>query len=278
MLNNLVSNAIKFTQSGTIAVAVMRDPEQGAVDASVILRFNVQDTGIGIDAAMQDELFQPFVQADTSITRQFGGTGLGLTICRRIVQTMGGEIGVESELGQGSTFWFRVPLRIADGTTEIPPTPETIILPRPLAPVVSKSAIRILIVEDYDDNRDILLVLLEEMGYKADCVTNGQEFLDRIAEQDYDIILMDCQMPILDGYEATRRLRQREAGEKHAIVIGLTAHAMEGDRQKCLDAGMDDYISKPIEAEMFSTLLLSWAPLAANDENSESNGENSDAP
>jgi CheY-like chemotaxis protein len=124
--------------------------------------------------------------------------------------------------------------------------------------MASSSTARLLIVEDYEDNRDILLMLLDSLGYEADAVVNGQDFLDRMAEQDYDIVLMDCQMPVLDGYAATRQLRQREGTQKHTVVIGVTAHAMERDRQTCLDAGMDDYLTKPIELDELAQILRHW--------------------
>ncbi|MBE9116786.1 PAS domain-containing protein [Lusitaniella coriacea LEGE 07157] len=258
VLSNLISNAIKFTQSGEIAIAVRHEGEPAANESSALLHFSVRDTGIGIDLNRQKLLFQPFIQADSSTTRQFGGTGLGLTICRRIVQLMGGEIGVSSTPGEGSTVWFKVAFDVAEPSNISPVAQETDALPITALSDTGIDAPKVLIVEDYPDNRDLLLMILEPLNYQADWVSNGQEFLDRIARQDYDIVLMDCQMPVLDGYEATRRLRDREGEEKHTIVIGLTAHALEGDRRKCLEAGMDDYLSKPIMADDFVELLKKW--------------------
>jgi len=256
VLGNLISNAIKFTPFGEVNVSVTRDPELSSDDDSTIgVYFGVKDSGIGIDSADKDKLFQPFIQADSSITRQFGGTGLGLTICRRIVQTMGGNIGLDSTPGEGTVAWFNAPFGLADafsggesvqgiGQLQAQPTPA--------------NTPRILLVEDYKDNRDLMLLMLESLGYEADWTANGQEFLDRMAEQDYDIVFLDCQMPLLDGYEAARRLRQREGDQKHTSIIGLTAHAMEGDREKCLEAGMDDYLSKPIIIENLIDLLQQY--------------------
>ncbi|MEO0407847.1 MAG: response regulator, partial [Cyanobacteria bacterium P01_A01_bin.135] len=270
ILNNLIANALKFTLSGEINVSVApqtvapqaRARQSGSLrsggdakperaPSSTLLRFEVRDTGIGIDAAGQKRLFQPFTQADASITRQFGGTGLGLTICRRIVEVMGGSIGVESALGGGAVFWFSVPFAVAGPSSvySSSPTASDTVIPVPQA--------TLLLVEDNLDNRDLMTLLLEDVGYTVDWAGNGQECLDRLAEQTYDIVLMDCQMPVMDGYDATRQLRQRE-GDRHTVVIGLTAHAMEGDREKCLEAGMDDYLTKPILEEELAQIYQIW--------------------
>ncbi len=264
VLSNLISNALKFTKQGKIEVNIaLRD----TIDLAIAtVYFSVKDTGIGINTNLQENLFQPFTQADNSTTRQYGGTGLGLTICRRIIELMGGEIGVESKLGQGSTFWFVLPLELADITNKPRKTEETIANePSPIEEATSPSiaacnpsqTIDILVVEDYPDNRELILFMLDTLGYQADSVNNGREALDRLAQQEYKIILMDCQMPKLDGYQATKAIRQWE-GERHTIIIGLTAHAMEGDRQKCLNAGMDEYISKPIDLQKLTSVLQKW--------------------
>ncbi|NEQ34515.1 MAG: response regulator, partial [Leptolyngbya sp. SIO4C5] len=255
VLNNLVSNAIKFTQVGQIRVsadyAVSALASQLSSPDTIYLRFEVQDTGIGIKSEDRERLFQPFIQADTSTTRQYGGTGLGLTICRRLVELMDGEIGVESTLGEGTTFWFAVPFQVPTGTSS-----STLELEKTATAANSPlQQRRILVVEDYPDNREFLLIMLEELGCQTDWVDNGQDALDRLAAQTYDIVLMDCQLPEIDGYETTRRLRQREADSQHTIVIGLTAHAMVGDREKCLQAGMDDYMRKPVD---MSSYLRCW--------------------
>ncbi|WP_346292773.1 chemotaxis protein CheB [Sphaerothrix gracilis] len=259
VLNNLVSNAIKFTQIGQIRVsadyAVSALASQLSSPDTIYLRFEVQDTGIGIKSEDRERLFQPFIQADTSTTRQYGGTGLGLTICRRLVELMDGEIGVESTLGEGTTFWFAVPFQVPAGTSS-----STLKLEKTATAANSPlQQRRILVVEDYPDNREFLLIMLEELGCQTDWVDNGQDALDRLAVQTYDIVLMDCQLPEIDGYETTRRLRQREADSQHTIVIGLTAHAMVGDREKCLQAGMDDYMRKPVDMEQLFTLLEKWS-------------------
>ncbi|MGC9527458.1 MAG: chemotaxis protein CheB [Limnospira sp.] len=258
VLNNLIGNAIKFAETGQITVTVMRETEPFPARFPILLHFSVRDTGIGIDPAIRNCLFQPFTQADSSTARQFGGTGLGLTISRRIVELMGGEIGFNSTPGRGSTFWFQVPFDVSD-SDDTPALSQNVATPLPL-PCVPNPA-TVLIVEDHPDNREILVLLVESLGYQADAVGGGEEFLERIiAGRDYDIIMMDCQMPGVDGYEATRRLRELEGEGKHTVVIAVTAHAMKGDREKCLEAGMDDYISKPILEEDLARILERWAP------------------
>ena len=257
VLSNLISNALKFTSQGQIKIIITPEAETRTESSnSINIRFLVEDTGIGISAAQQEKLFQPFTQADDSTTRQYGGTGLGLTISRRLVELMGGTIDVESVVGQGSTFWFVVPLEIATGkektsqskvTTTVSKTP-----PEP-------TQISILIAEDYADNLDLLLFMLDSLGYEADSVNNGREAIDKLAHQDYDIVLMDCQMPELDGYQATQTIREKEGQERHTTIIGLTANAMKGDRQKCLDAGMDDYLSKPIDLKELADTIQKWS-------------------
>ena len=271
VLSNLVSNALKFTEQGEIEVNVLSDATpQSCVDlVNIALKenttikgdsiatvyFSVKDTGIGINADLLQKLFQPFTQADNSTTRQYGGTGLGLTISRRIIELMGGEIGVESKLGQGSTFWFTLPLQIAEITNEPSPSLRQERFAPDIAVANSSQTVDILVVEDYPDNRELILFMLDTLGYQADSVNDGREALDRLAQQEYKIVLMDCQMPELDGYQATKKIRLREKEERHTIIIGLTAHAMEGDRQKCLDVGMDEYITKPVDINKLASVL-----------------------
>ncbi len=180
-------------------------------------------------------------------------TGLGLTICRRIVDLMGGKISVESQPGEGATFRFTVNFNLAQ--TNPKPDLESS-TPRIDVPSVKK--LKILIVEDYVDNRDIVTLMLEELGYEAEAVSDGQQALDKLAEKDYDIILMDCQMPVMDGYEASRQLRQIEGEQRHTVIIGLTGNAMYDDREKCLAAGMDDYLSKPVMVEDLERVINSY--------------------
>ena len=252
ILNNLISNALKFTAQGQIAIDITSETETTA-SSSITLRFSISDTGIGISPSQQENLFQPFNQADNSTTRQYGGTGLGLTISRRIVELMGGTINLESAIAEGSTFWFTVPLEVAteESTPDITPTPQE------TAIATSKTA-RILLVEDYPDNCETIIMMLDILNYEADSVNNGREALDRLSQQQYALILMDCQMPIMDGYQTTKTIRKEEGERKHTIIIGLTANAMKGDREKCLNIGMDDYLSKPIDFDKLSDVLQKW--------------------
>lgn len=250
VLINLVSNAIKFTETGFIAVKV----EQEHFDTSgVHLRFSVRDTGIGISAEGQAHLFKPFSQADSSTSRRYGGTGLGLVICRKLIELMGGEIGLVSEPASGSTFHFVLVLRPAVGKAgesragTIRPSHET-------------SHYRLLLAEDNPVNQLVALGQLEVLGYKAEAAGDGYEVLRALAECPYDLILMDCQMPGLDGYETSRRIREIESisGNGPVPIVAVTAHAMKGDREKCLAAGMNDYLSKPFRQDDLAAMLARW--------------------
>lgn len=269
ILRNLLSNAFKFTKTGLIRVevALADEPPIYVMAANVgscpiTLTFRVVDTGIGIDADVQSKLFEPFIQADISTTRQYGGTGLGLTICRRIVELMDGQIGVNSRPGEGSTFWFTIPC----ASTEYPTADRGVLESDPTddSAQLQATQTKILIVEDNLDNRELLTMMLEELGYPTtEMIEDGQAFLDKMTANKatgltYDLVFMDCQMPRLDGYEATRQFRQHEPSGQHTHIIGLTANAMRGDREKCLEAGMDDYLSKPIDLENLADLLEAW--------------------
>ncbi|MEN8444030.1 MAG: response regulator [Cyanobacteria bacterium J06555_13] len=262
VLRNLLGNAVKFTEQGTIQ---LKAEKLAHANGRLTLRISVSDTGIGIDSAAQANLFEPFIQANHSSTRQYGGTGLGLTISRRIVELMDGEIGVESVPEKGSTFWLVVTL---DALVD-PSSKRDVHLAEasaqgqlPAAESQSGSAQntkRILIAEDNADNRDIVVMLLEDMGHtNIATVSNGEEALAKIAAEPFDLILMDCQMPLLDGYEATRRLRQQSSERSTVPIIALIANAMQGDRTKCLNAGMNDYLSKPFTAEELANAIEQW--------------------
>jgi PAS domain S-box-containing protein len=440
ILLNLVGNAIKFTDAGEVVVKAAIEPsldelegsqeleglEVGYVENSpeldnsstfqrinsVKIRFEVTDTGIGISASDRQKLFHPFSQVDTSTTRQYGGTGLGLVICKQLVELMGGEIGVESVLGQGSTFWFTIsfenraaledlacplalsqlkllvvseramtcqavrryctqwgvqideaaditatlnalrssvaqghPYDVAIVDLQLPNSQGAVLVPmircdptlaqirlivmtafhqrdlvqelesmdisgyliKPvrmsrlfdslinacgkqadsaLAPEEgircgasgieeratikglkpARSPLKILLVEDHPVNQMVILNQLQMLGYEADCVDNGKDAIAQLTKQSYDIVLMDCQMPILDGYETTRQLRRREGSHRHTVVIALTAHALSTDRDKCLAAGMDDYLSKPIDQDALGVAIERWANHVATPE------------
>jgi PAS domain S-box-containing protein len=267
VLTNLLGNAIKFTSEGEVAVRVTVAAE---AETSVRVRFEIKDTGPGIPLETQSRLFQPFVQADSSTSRRFGGTGLGLAICKRLAESMHGDIGVESAPGHGSTFWVALQFSRPAGTgTEAQVPPEFTDLrtrpsdtrqpaqPGPLikaAPEPSRKE-RVLLAEDNVVNQQVALGNLRMLGYEADLAADGFEVLEATARKTYDIILMDCQMPELDGYQVTKELRQRERAGRRAYIIAMTANAIVGDREKCLAAGMDDYVSKPLNrAELRAAL------------------------
>jgi len=235
VLLNLAGNAVKFTDTGEVSVTVSLDDE---TDAAIKLRFDVRDTGIGIEPRVLERLFQPFSQGNGPAARKYGGTGLGLAISKQIVCLMQGEIGAQSRAGAGSTFWFTARF-------EKQPTARVRAesVPSATAPV---KPLRILIAEDNLMNEKVALWQLEKLGYRADSVPNGRLALQALEQKQYDVILMDCRMPEMDGYEVTRRLR---AEGRDVYVIAMTANAMRGDREGCLEAGMNDYVSKPVRIE-----------------------------
>jgi PAS domain S-box-containing protein len=258
VLTNLGGNAVKFTPSGEVVVSVSLAEE---TEETATIRFEVRDTGIGIPEGKIRMLFSPFTQVDGSTTRKYGGTGLGLSISKRLVELMGGTIGVESTEGKGSTFWFTVVLRKWDrvGMTK---TAEGHMRPD-LAPEATRRPGRILLVEDNATNQVVAVAILKKLGHRVDVAENGSEAIKALRSMSYDLVLMDCQMPEMDGYEATKRIRSGEAGSSNATIpiIAMTARAMQGDREKCLDAGMDDYLAKPISASSLSKALEKWLTL-----------------
>ena len=250
ILLNLISNAVKFTTEGKVTVTAERL-------ANATLRVEVLDTGIGIAPGILDKMFEPFTQADVSTTRNFGGTGLGLAIARELVQLMGGTIGAHSHAGTGSTFWIEIPLS-PDAQAEEPAsgqllTHDTTLSPWPTAPLI-------LVAEDSPVNQIVAARTLERCGCRAAVASDGLQALEMLAERPYDAVLMDCQMPGMDGYEATQALRASEPPGRRIPVIAMTAHAMAGDRERCLAAGMDDYITKPMHREQLADALRRWIP------------------
>jgi signal transduction histidine kinase/ActR/RegA family two-component response regulator len=249
---NLLSNAIKFTAHGSVKLLASTTREHGGLR----LHVEVVDTGIGIDAQTLSQMFQPFTQADTSTARKYGGTGLGLTISSRLVKLMGGKIGVDSEVGTGSRFWFEIPLAQAG-------SPAGVAAHTPFAPKgkrdsdgnLTDEAPLVLVAEDSSVNQMLAVRILDKCGYRAVVVGNGLEAVAAVKQGDYVAVLMDCQMPEMDGYEATRAIRRSEAPGSHLPIIATTAHSMSGDREKCLAVGMDDYVSKPIRAAELTEVL-----------------------
>jgi signal transduction histidine kinase len=262
ILINLLGNAVKFSDRGpvTLGISCDRTIETPGDEARVALTFSVRDSGIGMTAEQTAALFQPFVQGDGSITRQFGGTGLGLAICKQLVDLIGGEIGVESEPGKGSNFFFTVPLDLAD-------QPSTLSSDfgeafdnedAELNAIQQIAGKHILLVEDNPINRMLAEELLGGVaGTRVTIAENGRDALDRLAEQPFDAVLMDIQMPVMDGYEAVRQIR-RDPALASLPIIAVTAHAMVTELEKCQAAGMTDYITKPFEPWQLFTMLAKW--------------------
>ena len=373
ILTNLMDNALKFTPEGSVEVRVR--PE-AAADGQALIRVEIRDTGIGMKPEVVERLFTSFFQGDNSTTRKYGGTGLGLTISKRLVELMGGAIGVSSVLGEGSTFWFTLGLGLRNGPAAMDLSTKTVLLaglppaamrlvreqleawgvqvqiapagwdtadwlkrvrspgnlllvgpealdaalsepevgaialvsplyrpelretatrrgiqaflPLPVRPshlrsllepkrqvlgeaattagvlmVAGPAKVRVLLAEDNLVNQKVALVMLRKFGIEADVVASGIEALDALLGVSYDLVLMDCQMPLMDGYEATRRIRERERGSRRLPVVAMTANAMTGDRERCLEAGMDDYIPKPVRVDELQRALARWLPAGA---------------
>jgi PAS domain S-box-containing protein len=236
---NLVSNAIKFTDEGAVTIEVY-----ATRDATNLwrVRFTVRDTGIGISPEAQGRLFTAFSQADASTTRKYGGTGLGLAISKRLAETMGGSIGVDSQPGVGSTFWVEIPLP-AEPVREV-----ATVAPKPNTSSLSESTgvLRVLLAEDNATNQKVATLMIKKLGFEIEIASNGAEAVSAWRRGDFDLILMDCQMPEMDGFQATQAIRQAELEGAHMAIVAVTANAMEGDRERCLAVGMDDYVSKPL--------------------------------
>jgi PAS domain S-box-containing protein len=254
VLINLVANAVKFTERGEV---VLRASLLSRTETKAELRLAVSDTGIGIAPEALRRLFQAFSQADSSTTRKYGGTGLGLAICKRIMELMGGEIGVESEVGSGSTFWCRLAFDTARPGAARPPAGPPREAPATRS-VERRRYFRILLVEDNPVNQKVAQLQLGKLGYRADTALDGLEALRAFERGTYDLILMDCQMPGMDGFEATAEIRKRENGERRTPIVAMTANALEGDREKCLAAGMSDYLSKPVDMKKLTEILSRW--------------------
>ena len=253
VLINLVGNALKFTEQGEISVKVEKEKQQGH---SIFLHFTIRDTGRGISAEMQQKIFEPFTQEDGSMSRNYGGTGLGLTISKKLAEKMGGTIWVESEIGKGSTFHFIAELKMQASANSAEATTSTIKAAPGAAEVKKQNQRRVLLVEDNAVNQTLALRLLERKGFAVTVAGDGQAALDELEKSRFDIVLMDIQMPRMDGLTATAAIRakEKETGE-HLPIVAMTAHALKGDQERCLAAGMDSYLSKPIRTtELFAKI------------------------
>jgi len=251
ILVNLISNALKFTEQGrvTIVISALTGNE-----TNINIKVQVKDTGIGIPEAVQSSLFQAFTQADGSTTRKYGGTGLGLAIVSQLIEMMDGELGVISAEGEGANFWFELPFEISDALANDQQEPEIKVLPEKLEG-------KVLLVEDNTVNQMVAAKMLEKIGLTSVVANHGIEALELLKSDKFDLILMDCQMPELDGFDTTRQLRLRNLQSINNVampVIAMTANVMEGDKQRCLDAGMDDYLGKPVRMDELEAALRRW--------------------
>jgi len=246
VLFHFVGNAVKFTEQGSVTVNVSKTMNSG----QAFIRFAVVDTGIGISQNQLDNVFKSFTQGDATTTRQHEGTGMGLAICQQITKLMMGQIGVESEEGKGSVFWFEVPyLEAEEGSVKPKPVKSQVTLDETLTG-------KVLLVEDNPVNQKVAMALLKKMGLSVEVANDGVEGVDKWQSNDYDIVLMDCLMPNMDGFEATRKIREIEQEKgKHTPISALTANALEDDRKRCKDAGMDDFVSKPINPAMLKEVI-----------------------
>jgi PAS domain S-box-containing protein len=265
ILVNLLSNAVKFTPAGHVELRVaVQDARPGIAR----LRFDVCDTGIGFEPGASDDLFTPFAQADTSIAQQYGGTGLGLAISKQLVEAMGGEMAAHSTPGEGSCFWFSVPLVAADdpGAAGLEPgeatgslvpgsSPAIACAPAPDSEARAHPRGTVLVAEDDRVSQLVAGRLLERRGFAVDVVSSGQAAVDLSASRDYAAIFMDCQLPQLDGYEAATEIRRGEGTQRHTTIVAMTANTLKGERERCLRAGMDDYLSKPLRSQALDEVL-----------------------
>ncbi len=254
ILTNLVGNSFKFTKSGEIAIRAKLLLED---EMYVTVRFSVKDTGIGIPKDCQDKLFEAFTQADGTTTREYGGTGLGLSISKQLVGLMGGSIGIEDGEGEGSTFWFTSLFEKQSGRNQSRKNRKRQPDDKRVKVEVAKKHSRILLVEDNTTNQMVAKGFLKKLGYQIDVVANGQESLDVLRSIPYHLVFMDCQMPVMDGFEATKQIRGFEAAaiNSNIPIVAMTASAMKGDKEKCLEAGMNDYLSKPISLNNLKQIL-----------------------
>ena len=265
ILSNLLANAVKFTEKGEISLIVTRDsiPDAHGVCA---LEFEVRDTGIGISPQQLRKLFRPFAQGDSSTTRKYGGTGLGLVICKRLAEAMGGKVWATSRVGQGSRFYTRIQVTVADKCASVTPGHIPLkgkaVVPEVQDPVPQKPGeklpLKITVAEDNHANQRVLQVMLRRLGWEADFKENGAELIEYLKDNHCDLVFMDLQMPVMDGLEATTLIRQGAAGDanKDVKIIALTANALSSDEARCLDIGMDAYLSKPLKLSLLEQRIV----------------------
>jgi len=246
ILLNLLSNALKFTDHGRITVRSSRE----TVEDQDFMRFEIRDTGIGIPADRQHLLFRDFSQIDSSTTRRYGGTGLGLSICKRLAQAMGGEIGVSSVPGSGSTIWFTIALRTC-------PPPDLSVARHPTTLVANPASV--LVADDLEMNRDIVEAMLRRAGHSVRGVENGRQAVIAVEESDFDVVLMDMEMPEMDGIAATRAIRRLDERIRLIPIVALTANAFSEDQQRCREAGMNDFLPKPISRDGLLAMVAKWS-------------------
>ncbi len=256
VLTNLLSNAVKFTEGGKVRleVTLAGDPAE-----QLAVLFRVIDTGIGMEKETVSRLFMPFTQGDSGTTRKYGGTGLGLAIAHRLLLRMNGTIGVESVPGKGSTFWFLLPLATAEAPAH-EPKPETN-APRAAPQAVLSRAGRVLVADDNPINQLVVVKAVHSLGYAAEVVSNGEGAVEAVTRDHFDVILMDCQMPGMDGYAATAEIRLREVAKddgRRVPIVAMTANSIEGDQERCFAAGMDDYLTKPLRLHTLARTLTRW--------------------
>jgi CheY-like chemotaxis protein len=252
ILVNIVGNAVKFTEKGGVSIDVKVD---SAKDDDVFLLFDIRDTGIGIPEEKKEVIFEAFIQADPSTTRHYGGTGLGLAICSRLLKMMNGKVWLESEIGKGSVFHILIPFKAVVGQNDLPEKEKDESIDKKCV------SMNLLVAEDNFANRELIQMILEKNGHRAVMAHNGKEAVEAIFKKDFDLVLMDVQMPLMNGYEATAEIRKKEAeiGSKRVPIIGVTAHAMEEDKKKCLDSGMDDHLTKPLTEDSLMAALNKWS-------------------
>ncbi|MDF2643801.1 MAG: response regulator receiver:ATP-binding region, ATPase-like:histidine kinase, region:histidine, partial [Pseudomonas sp.] len=251
ILVNLIGNALKFTESGSVRVALI-----WAMEGTDTLRFTctVSDTGIGIQADRLESMFDAFKQADSSISRRYGGTGLGLPIARTLADRMGGSLHAQSEEGTGSTFTLQIPLALSAVRPDVS-------LPA-LGIAAQDTPYRVLLVEDNAVNRTVVLAMLQSLGCEVDVAVNGEQAVSMARAGNHALILMDCRLPVMDGYQATRQIRQIP-GLETLPIVALTANVLQGDRDACLQAGMDDYLAKPFKHADLQQILQRWLAIGA---------------